>query len=326
MSPRRVVRSSTDSPATDITEKWSTKSFGIFLIFRWLILLIQFIWKVIRFFWYWFQRIWLVALLFFLTIWLAWWLSHTPSLYRDWLPAETLLPSMSFSGNEVSIKNIRNHSWTSATEFTPGYYDAVYNLDDITWLSYIITPFSEIDGVAHTMFSFSFSGGRNLIISPEARKERWEIFEPLLGMLNQFEIMYVIADENDSLQLRTNYRKNEVYMYPIRAEKKDIEWLFRSMLIRADKLSREPEFYNTFWNNCATALLSHANAFRINKLQAWNLTLFPKYSDELLYDAKLIDTTHSLEEARKQYRIDEYARTLSGEVDFSEFIHLKLAQ
>jgi Domain of unknown function (DUF4105) len=215
---------------------------------------------------------------------------------------------------------VRNHSWSSSTEFTPGYYDATYNLDEITGLYYIITPFSDIDGVAHTMFSFSFSGGRNLIISPEARKERGESFDALLWMLNQFEIMYVIADENDSLKLRTNYRKNEVYMYPIKTEKEKIQWLFRSMLIRADKLSREPEFYNTLWNNCATALLSHANAFRIDKMQAGTFTLLPSYSDQLIYDAGLIDTTLSLSDARAYYRIDQIAQADSGALDFSSIV------
>lgn len=83
------------------------------------------------------------------------------------------------------------------------------------------------------------------------------------------------------------------------------------MLIRADKLGREPEFYNTLWNNCATALLSHANAFRVDKLDAGIQTLLPKYSDEIIYTAGLIDTKLTLTEAREYYRIDELARSLS---------------
>lgn len=226
------------------------------------------LWCILRVLWYWLERIFLILLLITLTVGLAWWLSQKPSNYRDWMPAETVLPSIAFSGNDITIQNVRNHMWKTDTEFTPGYYDATYSLDDLAGLSYIITPFSNIDGVAHTMFSFSFIGGKNLIISPEARKERGETFDPILGLLNQFEIMYTIADENDALKLRTNYRKNEVYMYPIHIEKSDLQALFRSMLIRADKLSREPEFYNTLWDNCATALLSHANALRMNKIKA----------------------------------------------------------
>ncbi len=106
-------------------------------------------------------------------------------------------------------------------------------------------------------------------------------------------------------------------MYPIKTEKKMIQALFRSMLIRSDKLSKEPEFYNTLWNNCATSILRHANALRSDKLSAGSYILLPSHSDSLLYDAGLIDTKFSLPEARAYYRIDEIARSASGDLDFS---------
>jgi hypothetical protein len=164
------------------------------------------------------------------------------------------------------VKNVRNHQWTTDTEFTPLYYDATYDLSQIESVYYSITPFSDKDGPAHTMLSFSFSGWQHIAISAELRKERWESFDALKGIMNQFEIQYVIADESDVVKLRTHYRKNQVYMYPIKTEKEKIQALFRSMLIRADKLSREPEFYNTLWNNCTTTILMHANALREEKL------------------------------------------------------------
>ncbi len=135
--------------------------------------------------------------------------------------------------------------------------------------------------------------------------------------MNQYELAYVVATEDDIVKLRTNYRKNEVYMYPINTEKDKMEALFRSMLIRADKLTREPEFYNTIWNNCTTSILQHANALRKDKLDGGIYTLLPSHSDEVLYDAGLINTKLSLSDARSYYRIDELARSLSGEVDFS---------
>lgn len=50
---------------------------------------------------------------------------------RDWLPAESQLSEVSMSGNLITIKNVRNHIWKSESEFTPGYYDRTYNLDEI---------------------------------------------------------------------------------------------------------------------------------------------------------------------------------------------------
>lgn len=101
--------------------------------------------------------------------------------------------------------------------------------------------------------------------------------------MNQFEMIYVIADEQDVIKLRTNYRKNTVYMYPIKTSKEKMQSLFRTMLIRADKLSKEPEFYNTLWNNCTTSILMHANALRDDKIK-WSIdTVLPAHSDELVY-------------------------------------------
>ena len=135
------------------------------------------------------------------------------------------------------------------------------------------------------MFTFSFSGGKTLVISPEIRKERGESFSALRGILNQYELQYVIGSETDVIKVRTNYRKNEVYMYPIKTEKEKIQQLFRSMVIRTDKLQREPEFYNTLWNNCATSVLVHVNALRNMKLSAGKYTLLPSHSDQIVYEA-----------------------------------------
>lgn len=278
------------------------------------------IWNCIRIIWYFLERIILVILLLVLTLGLAWWLSQKPSLYRDWEAQDAVLPSISWSWDTVVVSNIRNHTWTSATDFIPGYYDDIFSLDEIERVYYSITPFSDSDGPAHTMLSFSFSGGKNVVISAELRKERWEEFDAVKGILNQFELQYVIASESDVIKVRTNYRQNQVYMYPIDVPKEKIQQLFRSMIMRADKLNREPEFYNTLWNNCTTSILTHANALRVEKLDGGIFTLLPSHSDEIVYAAGLIDTDLSLPEARAYYRIDELARTLSGEQDFSSVI------
>jgi hypothetical protein len=209
-----------------------------------------------------------VTLLIGIAVGMAWWTSQKPSLNRDWDPVDALLPVITWSGeNSVTIKNIRNHTWMTDTEFTPNYYEDTFDIDKLAEVYYVITPFSDNDGPAHTMLTFSFSDGKHLAISGEIRKERGESFDAVGGILNQYELIYVIANEEDIIKLRTNYRKNEVYMYPINTPKEKIQGLFRSMLIRADKLTKEPEFYNTLWNNCTTSILQHANALRQNKLK-----------------------------------------------------------
>ena len=314
-SHRRVVRTN----SSDSNPIILVPNLGSY-IWRLFVHILCIVWKCIRVLWYWFERMFLVTLLISLTVWLAWWLSQTPSLYRDWDTVDNILPTISWSGDIVTIDNIRDHTWKSDTEFTPAYQQWMYSLNDIEWVNYIITPFSDHDGPAHTMLSFTFSWGQHIVISGEIRKERGESFDALRWFLNQYELTYVVATEDDIIKLRTNYRKNQVIMYPIKTEKEKIQALFRSMLIRADKLSREPEFYNTLWNNCTTSILTHANALRKDRLNGGQYILLPSHSDEVIYNAWLIDTGLSLSEARSYYRIDELARSHTGETNFSSLI------
>ncbi len=316
---RRVVRTPVvqDGEKTVSSSQWLSFCTSFF---RCAMRTFAVIWQCMRTLWYWIERIFLILLLVWLTWGLAWWTSQSPSLHRDWEDQDAVLPVITWTGDTFTIRNIRDHLWTSDKAFSPRYYDDTFDLGKIEKVYYIITPFSDTDGPAHTMLSFSFSWGQNVVISAELRKERGEGFDALKGIMNQFEIQYVIASEADVIKLRTDYRKNQVYMYPIDTPKEKIQALFRSMMIRADKLTREPEFYNTLWNNCTTTILQHANALRTEKLPWTKYVILPAHSDELVYGAGLIDTDLSLTEARTYYRIDELARAAGTGVIFSEVI------
>ncbi len=100
-------------------------------------------------------------------------------------------------------------------------------------------------------------------------------------------------------------------MYPINTPQEKMQHVFRSMLVRANKLAHEPEFYNTIWNNCTTSILAHANAFREDKIGWSKYLILPEHSDEIIYKEGLIDTHLSLEEARKFFNISEKARNIA---------------
>jgi Domain of unknown function (DUF4105) len=92
---------------------------------------------------------------------------------------------------------VRDFSYQSETEYTPRYYDQTYSLDEIESVHYIIEPFSDRDGPAHTMLSFGFSGGVSVSVSPEIRKQRGTSFEILPALMNQFELVYMIGSDQD---------------------------------------------------------------------------------------------------------------------------------
>lgn len=246
---------------------------------------------------------------------------QTPSLDRNWIETDKILPEISFLDSSVSIKNVRNFKHISETESIAWYYDETYDLDKIESLYYIIEPFSDYDGPAHTMLSFWFSDWKYVVISAELRKEVGESFDPLLWILNQYEIMYMIWDENDLVKLRANIRKDIVRMYPMKAKEEQMQYLFTSMMIRADELNRKPEFYNTIYKTCTTSILSHVNQLRTNKLSAVDFKiLLPSNSDKIAYDEWLIDTSLSLEEAREYYKINDLSIKYSDDKNYSKKI------
>ncbi len=254
-----------------------------------------------------------------LVVLLLWCVLLEPSNERDWTEDQRALPSVTFRGDEVYIENIRNFSYESTSAYTPGYYNAAYHIDDIQSVDFIVVPFEGI-GAAHTMLSFGFKGDRYLTISVEIRKEVGESFSGVRGLFNQYELMYVIADERDVIDLRANHRKNEVYIYPVDTTKEKMKSLFVDMLTRAESLRAHPEFYNTITNNCTIAIANHVNALNPDRVP-WNYTfIFPRNADEYAHELGLIGNGMTLEEMRAKYRINDRAQDALGSPNFSTLI------
>jgi len=165
--------------------------------------------------------------------------------------------------------------------------------------------------------SFGFSGDDYLAVSVEIRKEKGEEFSPWKGLARQYELMYVIGDERDLIQLRTNHRRDQVFLYPVRAPRERIEQMFVGMLRRANHLREKPEFYNTLTNTCTTNIVQHVNELVPGRIPFSYKVLLPGYSDELAYDLELIDTRLPFPEAQRHFRIDDDAQGLGGRQDFS---------
>ena len=265
---------------------------------------------------------WLIAPLFLIIVMtiLITHLLTKPSNDRDWTADQTILPYAEINGDLVSVHNIRNFSYASTTSYTAAYYDKTFDLDKIKAVYYIVEPFSGLAGSAHTFLSFEFEEDEFVAISIEIRKEKGEKFSPLKGLFNQYEITYVIADERDVVKLRSNFRKDLVYVYPIRTTKEEMSAVFIDMVTRASTLREKPEFYNTLTNTCTTNIMRHANNITPKRIPLSYKVLLPAYSDRLAYDLGLIDTDLSFEEAREKFLINDRAEEFANEPDFSKKI------
>lgn len=243
-----------------------------------------------------------------------------PQLNRDWTSDQKVLPDISFNDNVVTIKNVRNISYRSTGDYELSFYNKTINLDDIKSAWYLVEPFGRF-GAAHTLASFGLEDGSYIAVSAEIRKEAGEKFSPLKGILRNYELVYVIADEADVIKLRTNYRKDEVRLYPIKADKEKIQSVFIDMLKRARKLAEKPEFYNTITNNCTTNLVHHVRKFSDKRIPWYDLRyLMPEHSDEIAYNAGILDTDLSINDARQHFSITEKAQLCSEKENFSACI------
>lgn len=244
--------------------------------------------------------------------------SIRPSNNRDWNLDQQVLPEISINGNQVAIKNIRNFTYRTTTDYTPGYYDKNFDLSKLKNVYYMVEPFSGHGaGAAHTLLSFEFEPGNFVAISVEIRKEVGEKFSPLKGLLRQYELMYVIGDERDLIKLRSNYRHDQVYLYPMAGPIEKKQALFLDMLARAQKLQTKPEFYNTLFSTCTTNLVAHLNKISPDRVPFSFKVLMPAYSDQLAYDLGLIDTDLSFEETKAKYLINDRAEKYVNDPNWS---------
>jgi len=244
-----------------------------------------------------------------------------PSLNRDWNTDQEILAKAVIDGNRISISNIRNINYRTTSDFDVRYYDKTFDLDKLNSVWYMVEPFTGHGaGAAHTLLSFGFENGDYISISVEIRKEKGEKFGAVTGLLRQYELAYVIADERDVIKLRSNYRKDDVFLYPVKTSKENMRKLFVSMLNRANDLAIKPEFYNTLTNTCTTNIVSHVNEIVPGRIPLSYKVLMPAYSDELAHKIGLIDNSIPLEELRNKYHINERALKYADSIDFSKKI------
>jgi hypothetical protein len=242
-----------------------------------------------------------------------------PRLDRDWtLDQQRLARAEFLPHDQVKITDIRNIRYRTTSDYDVQYYDKTFDLNKLESVWFMVEPFSGHGfGAAHTLLSFGFGGDNFVSVSVEIRKEKGEQFGAIPGLLRQFELVYVIADEQDVIKLRSNYRKDKVFLYPVDTTKENMRTLFVSMLNRANALAADPEFYNTLTSTCTTNIVSHVNEIVPGRIPFSFKVLMPAHSDELAQKIGLIDASMSLDEVRAKYQINEKAEQYADDPHWS---------
>jgi hypothetical protein len=259
-----------------------------------------------------------------LIVFISWRALRPVPLEGDWQEQLAVVSTATFSGDLVTVKNVRNFRYyPTENDMHPGYYDRTYDLTQIKRIWYVAEPFNESQYAAHTFVSFEFNNGDFLAISIEARKTKDQLFSIWKGLFNTYPLMYIAADERDVVLLRANIRKDKVYVYPVKLEKpENARLLLVDMLKRMNELtSTKPAWYNSLFANCTSSIIQHVNNITPGRIShfSWQSWLTAS-ADELALQHGLLDTNLSIEEARKKFSINEASLRIGDVPNYSAAI------
>jgi hypothetical protein len=246
--------------------------------------------------------------------------SLKPSNDHNWIPEQSVLSHVEINGDAITVHKIRDCRWRTADDFTVSRYDKTFDLNRLKAVDFVVVPFNESPSLGHTMLSFAFDDDSHLAVSVEIRKEKGESFNALKGFFQQYEIIYVVASEQDVIQRRVNCDLSDVFVYRSTATPKQSRELFLDVMKRVNKLYREPEFYDTLTNNCTTNIRNHINHLKPDEIPYDYRVLLPGYSDRLAFELGLIERHGSFEETRMRARVNYQAYLHRDDPNFSQAI------
>jgi hypothetical protein len=250
----------------------------------------------------------------------------TPNPNEDWIPKHARMPHVKIEGDKVYVENVRDFTWRTESDFTPGYHDRVYDVSALSSVYFVLSPIFDLEPVAHVWVGFGFSDGQHVAISVEARGVNGRPFGMFRSMFRQFQLIYVIGEERDVVGMRGVARQAEVRFYPVRTTQERKRFIFLDMMQRAHSLEEHPEFYNLFANNCMNNITYHVRRLGGRPLPSDVRLLLTGFSDRLAYDYGFLDTDLPFERAHEAFRIDDWIRQTPLDDGFSERLREMLKQ
>jgi hypothetical protein len=253
---------------------------------------------------------------------IAWWIFIPPSHDRPWRREVAVMPRAFIDGDRVRITGVRNFTYRTRDDFTVHYEEREVSLSHLTGLDFFVSYWSE-GPVGHTFLSFIFDNAPPLSISIETRPEVGEGFDPIASLFKQFELIYVVGDEHDLVGVRTNHRRERVYLYRLNSSADDARRLLLIYLGRINELAERPEFYHLLTNSCTINIIRYANA--AGRKGSFDIRhLFNGLIDDYLYASGRVDTSLPFGELRRRSLINQAAQAADDAPDFSERIRAGL--
>ena len=251
------------------------------------------------------------------------WFSSIQPRADGFYPAELTLPFAEINNDTVTLHNVRNCAYRTKEDFDVHYETRVYDLKNLKTLDVLVNYWG-MAAIAHTFLSFGFSDGQYLAVSVEIRPEVGKAYDMLQGFFKQYNLIYIWADERDLVRLRTNYKKEDVYLYRTTLPPGDVQKMFVSMLEGTNAIYRKPQFYNTFTHSCTNTLANHVVAAGIEKIPFWKHRVLTGNVDRRLYEDGALDRSVPFLQLRRQANINERANQADQDPQFSKRIRTHL--
>jgi hypothetical protein len=239
---------------------------------------------------------------------------------RDWATDHAHAPSAAIEGDRVTVSHFRSFRYPGASTVEPRWTEQSFDLRQLEGCDFIVVPFAANQRLAHTMVSFRFAEGPNLALSVEARREKGEAYSVLRGVLHQFELVYVIGDEDDLLGVRLERLKDTLYIHPVHVEPATCRQFLVDLLGAANEVSAKPQWYGTLRSNCTTNLVDSLERTRGAPVSWDARMLLPGGSAELVYDLGLLDSTEPFETLKERARMAPGGTPRLADESFSDWI------
>lgn len=247
-----------------------------------------------------------------------WWQTLQPTNNKNWAADVAKISHGEITNNILTLHNVRNFRYSAEDIITDEQWETrKYDLSKLTGLDLYLSYWAS-EHIAHTLLSWTFKDQEPLAISIETRKDITQEFSATKGFFKQFELSYVAADERDIIRLRTNYRNERVYLYPLKVRVDTARALLLGYLSEMNHLVNEPEFYNALTKNCTTTIRIQTNAISDGPIPPLDWRVIASgHLDEYLFEKGLFKSKIPFEELRPKSRIDIQMQAL-GEDSFSE--------